>query len=213
LARDVRRLGADAILSVAPYYNKPTQEGLYQHFRAIAEAAELPVILYNVPGRTASNIEPQTVVRLAQIPNIIGIKEASGNLAQQMELLRIAPPEFRVLSGDDAQTFALMSLGGVGLISVASNEAPRAMSRLTRLLLNGDYSEARRLHFELLRLMNVNFIETSPIPVKAALAMMGLIHEVYRLPLVPLRAENRARVGEVLASLGMLERSTAAVAN
>jgi 4-hydroxy-tetrahydrodipicolinate synthase len=211
LARDVRRLGADAILSVAPYYNKPTQEGLYQHFRAIAEAAELPVILYNVPGRTASNIEPSTVARLAQIPNIVGIKEASGNLAQQMELLRTASPEFRVLSGDDAQTFALMSLGGVGLISVASNEAPGGMSRLTRLLLNGEYSEARRLHFELLPLMNVNFIETSPIPVKAALAMMGLIEEAYRLPLVPLRAENRARVGEVLGALGLLERSAAAV--
>jgi 4-hydroxy-tetrahydrodipicolinate synthase len=213
LARDVRRLGADAILSVSPYYNKPTQEGLYQHFRAIAEAAELPVILYNVPGRTASNIEPQTVARLAQVPNIIGIKEASGNLTQQMEILRIAPPEFRVLSGDDAQTFALMSLGGVGLISVASNEAPRAMSRLTRLLLDGNYSEARRLHFELLPLMNVNFIETSPIPVKAALSMMGLINEVYRLPLVPLRAENRARVSDVLSSLGLLERLATAVAS
>ncbi|MGB8593462.1 MAG: 4-hydroxy-tetrahydrodipicolinate synthase [Candidatus Acidiferrales bacterium] len=213
MGREVRRLGVDAILSVSPYYNKPTQEGLYQHFRAIAESVELPVILYNVPGRTSSNIEPATVARLARVPNVIGIKEASGNLAQQMEILRMVPPPFRVLSGDDAMTFALLALGGVGLISVASNEAPRAMSRLVRFLLEGRIAEARQLHFNLLPLMNVNFIESSPIPVKAALAMMGLIEEEYRLPLVPLRPENRDKLAEILSTQGLLERSISALAS
>lgn len=204
LGRELVSLGVDAILSVAPYYNKPTQEGLFQHFCAIAEAVDAPVILYNVPSRTASNIEPPTVARLAAIPNIIGIKEASGSITQQMEVLAAVPDSFRVLSGDDAFTFPLMCCGGVGVISVISNEAPGAMSHLARLLLKGKIEEARRLHFELLPLMKINFIETNPIPVKAALAMMGIIEEAYRLPLVPMKAENRARLAEVLQALGLV---------
>jgi 4-hydroxy-tetrahydrodipicolinate synthase len=198
LAAEVSRLGVQAILSVAPYYNKPTQEGLYQHFQAIAEATRLPVILYNVPGRTSSNIEPATVLRLSKIQNIIGIKEASGSITQQMEVLNAVDASFRVLSGDDSFTFPLMALGGVGLISVVSNEIPGAMTRLCTLLREGKYEIARPLNARLLPLMQVNFIETSPIPVKAALAMMGLIEEVYRLPLVPMKAENRSRLRSVL---------------
>lgn len=204
-ARDVNALGVQGILSVAPYYNKPTQEGLYQHFKAIAEATDLPVILYNVPGRTSSNIEPATVARLSNIGNIIGIKEASGSITQQMEVLNVVGPGFRVLSGDDAFTFPLMTLGGVGVVSVASNEIPGPMTRLAHLLLDGKYDEARRLNAQLLPLMQANFIETSPIPVKAALAMMGLIEEAYRLPLCPLKPENRAKLEKVLAAQGLLQ--------
>ena len=205
LAQEVQRLGVQGILSVAPYYNKPTQEGLYQHFKAIAESTGLPVILYNVPGRTSSNIEPATVARLSKVPNIVGIKEASGSITQQMEVLNAVEPDFRVLSGDDAFTFPLMALGGVGVISVASNEIPGPMTRLAHLLLDGRYDEARKLNAELLPLMQANFIETSPIPVKAALAMMGMIEEVYRLPLVPMKPENRAKLEKVLASQGLLQ--------
>ena len=197
------------ILSVAPYYNKPTQEGLYQHFKAIAESTDLPVILYNVPGRTSSNIEPATVGRLAQIPNIVGIKEASGSIVQQMEVLNAVPPGFRVLSGDDAFTFPLIAVGGVGVISVVSNEIPGPMARLTHLALEGKYDEARKLNSQLLPLMQVNFIETNPIPVKAALAMMGMIEEVYRLPMVPMKPENRAKLEKVLAAQGLVTRSAA----
>ena len=209
LAREVAGLGVDGLLSVAPYYNKPTQEGLFQHFKAIAGATALPVVLYNVPGRTSSNIEPATVARLAQVANIIGIKEASGNITQQMEVLHAVPADFRVLSGDDAFTFPLMTLGGCGVISVASNEAPGPMSRMTQLLMDGRYEEARKLHFSLLPLMQVNFIETSPIPVKAALALMGMIEEVYRLPMVPLKPENRARLENVLTAQGLLRAQVA----
>jgi 4-hydroxy-tetrahydrodipicolinate synthase len=209
LAREVQELGVQGILSVAPYYNKPTQEGLYQHFKTIAESTSQPVILYNVPGRTGSNIEPATVARLATIPNIVGIKEASGSITQQMELLSLVGPDFRVLSGDDAFTFPLMALGGVGVISVASNEIPGAMTRLAHLLLEGKYSEARKLNAQLLPLMQANFIETSPIPVKAALAMMGLIEDVYRLPLVPMKPENRAKLERVLAAQRLLHLQTA----
>lgn len=209
LASEVAGLGVDGLLSVAPYYNKPTQEGLFQHFKAIAGATTLPVVLYNVPGRTSSNIEPATVARLAQVANIIGIKEASGNITQQMEVLHTVPADFRVLSGDDAFTFPLMTLGGCGVISVASNEAPGPMSRMTQLLMDGRYEEARKLHYSLLPLMHVNFVETSPIPVKAALAMMGMIEEVYRLPMVPLKPENRARLENVLTALGLLRAQVA----
>ena len=205
MAQEVATLGVQGILSAAPYYNKPTQEGIYQHFKAIAGAVDLPVVLYNVPGRTSSNIEPATVARLAKIANIIGIKEASGSVAQQMDVLAQAPPNFRVLSGDDAFTFPLMALGGVGIISVASNEIPRPMSRLAQLMLDGRVEEARKLHFQFLPLMQANFIESSPIPVKAALAMMGLIEEVYRLPLVPLKAENKAKLERVLEAQGLLK--------
>jgi 4-hydroxy-tetrahydrodipicolinate synthase len=205
LVQELQSLGVQGILSVAPYYNKPTQEGLYQHFKAIAESTDLPVILYNVPSRTSSNIEPATVARLAQIPNIIGIKEASGSITQQMEVLRLVPPGFKVLSGDDAFTFPLMALGGAGVISVVSNEIPRQMTELAHLLLDGKYREARALNMKLLPLMQANFIETNPIPVKAALAMMGKIKEVYRLPMCPMKPENRARLEKVLAEQGLLQ--------
>lgn len=210
--RKMKESGADAILSVTPYYNRPTQEGLYQHFRAVAESVDLPIILYNVPSRTGSNLEPATVVRLAALPNIIGIKEASAKLEQQMELIRTMPEGFRVLSGDDAWAFPLMSLGGVGVISVASNEVPDRVSRLTRLMREGKHEEARKLHFELLPLFRANFYETNPIPVKAALAMMGLMEEVYRLPMVAMRPENRARLEEVLKAQGLLTGVTSASA-
>ncbi len=209
LAAEVSGLGIQGILSVAPYYNKPTQEGLYQHFRAIAESTNLPMILYNVPGRTSSNLEPATVARLSKIANIIGIKEASGSIVQQMEVLAAVPPAFRVLSGDDAFTFPLMALGGVGIISVVSNEIPAEMTRLAHLLLEGKLEAARQLHFNLLPLMQVNFIETNPIPVKAALAMMGMIEEIYRLPMVPMKAENRTKLEKVLAAQGLLQSQKA----
>jgi 4-hydroxy-tetrahydrodipicolinate synthase len=205
LVQDLQALGVQGILSVAPYYNKPTQEGLYQHFKAIADSTDLPVILYNVPSRTSSNILPETVARLAEISNIIGIKEASGSITQQMEVLHVVPPSFRVLSGDDAFTFPLMALGGAGVISVISNEIPRQMTNLTHLLLEGKYDEARKLNASLLPLMQVNFIETNPIPVKAALAMMGKIKEIYRLPMCAMKPENRARLEKVLAEQGLLQ--------
>jgi 4-hydroxy-tetrahydrodipicolinate synthase len=205
LAEEVSSLGVQGILSVAPYYNKPTQEGLYQHFATIADSTDLPMILYNVPGRTSSNLEPATVARLAKIPNIVAIKEASGSITQQMETIAAVGPEFTVLSGDDAFTFPLMALGGRGVISVISNEIPGPMTKLAHLMLDGKIEEARKLHFELLPLMQVNFIETNPIPVKAALAMMGMIEEVYRLPLVPMKPENRAKLEKVLAWHGLLQ--------
>src|SRR6267143_453506 len=202
-----RNLGADAMLQVAPWYNKPTQEGLYAHFRAIAEAIpDTPIMLYNVPGRTSSNIAPQTVLRLARdCENIVAVKEASGNLTQIMEILRERPANFCVLSGDDAVTLPLIALGAEGIISVASNEIPDLMSRMTSLALDGNWSEARELHYRLLPLMEVNFIESSPGPVKAAMAMMGLLEENLRLPLVPIQEKSRARVREVMAELGILE--------
>jgi len=206
-ARDV---GADAVLVVAPYYNKPTQAGLYQHFRAVALAvAPLPVVLYNVPGRTSSNIAAETTLRLARdFENIVAVKEASGNLAQIMEILRGRPEGFRVLSGDDAMTFAMIALGADGLVSVASNEAPDLMSRMVDAALEGRWDEARALHFRLLPLMDVNFVESSPGPVKAALALMGLVEENFRLPLVPVQAGTRERVRAVLTELGLLKETT-----
>ncbi len=209
LAGEVSALGVQGLLSVAPYYNKPTQEGFFQHFKAIAEATNLPIIVYNVPSRTSSNIDPATVAKLSNIPNIVGIKEASGSIVQQMEILNAAGRGFVVLSGDDAFTFPLMALGGAGVISVASNELPGPMSRLTRLLLDGKYEEARKLNAQLLPLMQVNFIETSPIPVKAALALMGMIEEVYRLPLVPMKPENHVKLEKVLVAQGLLQAERA----
>src|ERR1041384_7325509 len=205
-----RDLGADAMLQVAPWYNKPTQEGLYAHFRAIAEAVpETPIMLYNVPGRTSSNIAAETTLRLARdCENIVAVKEASGNLSQIMEILRDRPEGFRVLSGDDAITFALIALGGDGLISVASNQAPELMSRMVDLALAGKWDEARELHYRLLPLMETNFIESSPGPVKAAMAMMGLLEENFRLPLVPITEKSRARVREVLSELGVIQTAT-----
>jgi 4-hydroxy-tetrahydrodipicolinate synthase len=200
-----RDLGADAMLQVAPYYNKPTQDGLYAHFRAIAEAVpDTPIMLYNVPGRTSSNIAAKTVLRLANdCDNIVAIKEASGNLSQIMEILRERPANFRVLSGDDAVTLPLISLGGEGIVSVASNEIPDLMSRMTELALEGNWSEARAVHYRILPLMEINFIESSPGPVKAVMAMMGLLEENFRLPLVPIQEQSRTRIREVLAELGL----------
>jgi 4-hydroxy-tetrahydrodipicolinate synthase len=213
LARELADLGVDGILSVTPYYNKPTQEGLYQHYRAIAEAVLLPIVLYSVQGRTGVNIEPATVKRLAGITNIVGIKEASGSIAQMAAILNSVPQEFIVLSGDDAIALPLIALGGRGVISVVSNEIPGEMTRLVRLAMQGDISGAREIHRRYHSLMEVNFVESNPIPVKAAMAEMGLLEPVWRLPLVAPKAENLARVQNVLASLRMSERVHATVAN
>jgi len=210
-SKRARELGADAVLQVAHWYNKPTQEGLYAHFRAIAEAVpDMPIMLYNVPGRTSSNIAAQTTLRLARdCENIVAVKEASGNLSQIMEILRDRPKGFAVLSGDDAVTLPLIALGAEGIVSVASNEIPDFMSQMTNFALDGKWDEARALHYRLLPLMEVNFIESSPGPVKAAMAIMGLLEENFRLPLVPITEKSRARVREVLAELGALETSHA----
>ena len=209
-----RSLGVDGVLTVAPYYNKPTQEGLYAHFRTIADAvSDLPVVIYNVPGRTSSNISAETTLRLARdVENIVAVKEASGNLSQIMEILRGRPESFRVISGDDALTLAMIALGGDGLISVASNEAPEMMSRLNDLALAGKWDEARALHYRLLPLMEANFIESSPGPVKAAMALMGLLEENLRLPLVPVQEKTRTRLREVLNEVGLLKESSHAIA-
>jgi 4-hydroxy-tetrahydrodipicolinate synthase len=221
-ARELAKIGADGILSVTPYYNKPTQEGLYQHFRTIAEAVPLPIILYSVQGRTGVNIEPATVKRLAEVENIVGIKEASGNISQMAAILNSVPDDFIVLSGDDAITLPLMAIGGRGVISVVSNEIPAEIAHLTRLALRGDFAGAREIHRRYHSLMEINFVESNPIPVKAALAEMELLEPVWRLPLVPPKAENRGRIRGVLESLGLVpregasyvrERSHAAVAH
>ena len=212
-SRVAASLGADAVLVVAPYYNKPTQEGLYAHFRAIAEAVDVPVVIYNVPGRTSSNISAETTLRLARdVENVVAVKEASGNLSQIMEILRSRPENFRVISGDDSLTLALIALGAEGLISVASNEAPSLMSQLNELALAGQWDEARALHYKLLPLMEGNFIESSPGPVKAGLALMGLIEENLRLPLVPVQEKTRARMREILSEIGLLKETSHAVA-
>ena len=206
LAREFESLGANGILSVSPYYNKPTQEGLYQHFKAIAAAVSLPVILYNIPGRTGVNIEPATVKRLSEIDNIVGVKEASGNISQMAVLLDTVPDKFIVLSGDDGITVPLMSLGGRGLISVVSNEIPAEMVRLAQLCVANDFAAAREIHRRYFRLMDVNFIETNPIPVKAGMALMGLLEPAWRLPLVPPKAENLAKIRGVLEALGLVQQ-------
>jgi 4-hydroxy-tetrahydrodipicolinate synthase len=202
-AQQMARAGADGILSVTPYYNKPTPEGLYQHYQAIAEAVPVPVIVYNVPGRTGVNVDVATITRLSAVPNIVGVKEASGNMTQMCEICRAVPPDFLVLSGDDALTLPVMSVGGRGLVSVASNEIPGEMARMVELAEKGDFASARQLHHDLLPLMQINFIESSPIPVKAAMAMMGLVEEVYRLPLVPPRPASRDRIAQALRDLGL----------
>lgn len=209
LAREIEKLGANGLLSVTPYYNKPTQEGLYQHYRAIAAAVPLPVILYSVQGRTGVNLEPATLKRLAAIDNIIGVKEASGNVAQQAMVLHQVPEDFLVLSGDDAITIPLIALGGQGLISVASNEIPAQMTELVAHALAGDFAAARRVQHKYLPLMEVNFVESNPIPVKAAMAQMGLLDPVWRLPLCAPSAANAARIEMVLAAVGLLEGRTA----
>jgi 4-hydroxy-tetrahydrodipicolinate synthase len=215
MARELAALGVDGILSVTPYYNKPTQEGLYQHYRAIAEAVDLPILLYSVQGRTGVNIEPATVARLAAIRNIVGIKEASGSIAQMAAILNCVPDDFVVLSGDDAITLPLIALGGRGVISVVSNEIPAQMSEMVRLALRGNIWGAREIHRRFHPLMEVNFVESNPGPVKTALAEMGLLEPVWRLPLVAPKRENRERIAGVLNSLGLVERvhAAAAVAN
>ena len=204
LARELAEIGADGILSVTPYYNKPTQEGLYQHYKAIAAATTLPIVVYSVQGRTGVNVEPATVRRLAAIENIVGIKEASGNISQMAAILNAVPDDFNVLSGDDAITLPLIALGGRGVISVVSNEIPAEMARLTHLALEGDFSAAREIHRRVHPLMEVNFVESNPGPVKAAMAQMGLLEAVWRLPLVAPKAENEARIRTVLESLELL---------
>jgi 4-hydroxy-tetrahydrodipicolinate synthase len=206
MAREAERMGADGILSVTPYYNKPTQEGLYHHFKAIAAAISLPIILYNVPPRTNVNIDPATLRRLSEIENIIGVKEASGNISQITQVIQQVPEEFLVLSGDDAITLPLAAMGGRGIISVASNEIPAEMTRLAQLCLAGNFAEARIMQRKWLPLLEVNFIETNPTPVKAAMAELGLLEPVFRLPLVPPRTENLAKIRAVLESLALLER-------
>jgi 4-hydroxy-tetrahydrodipicolinate synthase len=204
LSPEYERMGVQGLLSVSPYYNKPMQEGLYQHFKAIAEATSLQIIVYNVPPRTNVNILPDTIVRLAEIPNIVGVKEASGDISQIADIITRVPADFKVLSGDDSMTLPLVALGGVGLISVASNETPGKMAALTRACLENKWDEARGLNRELFALMKANFIETSPGPVKAALAMMGKIKEVYRLPMVPVRPETKEKLRSVLADLKLI---------
>jgi 4-hydroxy-tetrahydrodipicolinate synthase len=204
LAREYEGAGVQGLLSVSPYYNKPMQEGLYQHFKAIAKATSLPIIVYNVPPRTNVNILPDTIVRLSEIPNIIGVKEASGDISQVAEIIARVPPEFKVLSGDDSITLPLISLGGVGLISVAANETPSKMTALTRACLEHNWEAARRLNRELFPLMKANFIETSPGPVKAALAMMGKIKEIYRLPMLPVKPETSDKLRSVLVELKLI---------
>ena len=206
MARAIERLGADGILSVTPYYNKPTQEGLYHHYKAIAAATSLPIILYNVPPRTNVNIDPATVRKLSEIANIIGVKEASGNIAQITQVIQQVPEDFIVLSGDDALTLPMVAMGGRGIISVASNAIPAEMAQLTKLCLSGDFASARAMQRKWFPLLEVNFIETNPTPVKAAMAEMGLLEPVYRLPLVPPRVENLAKIRAVLESLALLER-------
>ncbi len=198
-----RKAGADAVLSVAPYYNKPPQQGLYRHFEAVAEAAEIPVILYNVPGRTSSNILPETVLRLAELPNVVGIKEASGSLVQVSDILARRPEGFLVLSGDDELTLALLGLGADGLISVIANEAPAEITELVHAGLEGDMDRARALHFRLLDLMRCNFVETNPIPVKTAVELLGGPEAHFRLPLVPMSAGGRAELERALAAAGL----------
>ncbi len=213
LVADMERAGADGILSVTPYYNKPTPEGIYQHYREIAESTPLPIVVYNVPGRTGCNIDVDTLCRLADIPNVVGVKEASANMSQLCEICRVVPSGFSVLSGDDLFTVPLISVGGTGVVSVASNEVPDEMSRLVSSALAGDFDTARRLHIGLLPLMQVNFIEANPIPVKAAMAHLGLLEPHYRLPLVPPRPATLARIVRVLDELGVKPRFKPATSN
>jgi len=201
---ELKKLKVSGILSVTPYYNKPTQEGLFEHYRAIAESTPLPIIVYNVPPRTAVNVEPATLVRLSQIPNIIGVKEASGSISQMASILARVPDSFLVLSGDDGIALPLIALGGRGVISVVSNEIPAEFTELTRSALNGDFARARQLQRKYQGLMEINFVETSPGPVKFAMARMGLLEPVWRLPIVPPQRESQTKIETVLESLGLL---------
>jgi 4-hydroxy-tetrahydrodipicolinate synthase len=201
LARALEHLGAQGILSVTPYYNKPTQDGLVKHYETIAAGTSLPVIVYNVPGRTGCNVEPRTLARLAAVPTIVGVKEASGNMTQICEVMRVVPDDFIVLSGDDAMALPVMAIGGRGVISVASNVVPGAMAALVEAAERGDFAAARSAHQRLIKFMLVNFVESNPIPVKAAMAMLGLLEEHYRLPMVPPSDGSRAKISEALGEL------------
>jgi 4-hydroxy-tetrahydrodipicolinate synthase len=205
LAADLGKAGANGFLSVTPYYNRPTQEGLFQHYRALAESTRLPIILYNVPGRTGVNLEVPTVVRLAAIPNIVGVKEASGSMSQICELCRAVPPDFIVLSGDDPMTLPIMSVGGRGVISVLSNEMPAEMAQMVEAAERNDFKAARAIHRRLMPLMSANFVEANPVPVKAAMAAMGLIEEIYRLPITSPKSESKEQILKVLKDLGLLK--------
>jgi len=197
-------LGVDGVLVVSPYYNKPTQEGLYQHYKAVAKSINIPVVLYNVPGRTSGNIAADTTLRLAGIPNIVAVKEASGNFSQIMRIIQNCPDDFSVLSGDDADAFQIVALGGDGVISVAANEVPGEFTEMIRLALDGKFAEARKWHYRLLPLMEGNFIETNPLPVKAVLAAMGKIQELYRLPLVPMMDQTKKQILDIAKSLELI---------
>lgn len=204
LARELAKAGAGGFLSVTPYYNKPTQEGLYQHYRAIAESTSLPVVVYNVPSRTGVNVEVATLLRLAAIPNIIGVKEASGSMQQMCEICRAMPPDFLVLSGDDAMALPLMAVGGRGVISVIANQMPSEVARMIEAAERNDFAAARAIHQHIMPLMLANFIEANPIPVKAAMAAMGLIEEAYRLPMVAPKPESKEKLVKVLKDLGLV---------
>jgi 4-hydroxy-tetrahydrodipicolinate synthase len=208
-ARDMQQAGANGLLSVTPYYNKPTAEGLFQHYRAIAESTPLPIVVYNVPGRTGVNVDVPTLARMAEIPNIVGVKEASGNITQMCEVCRAVPGEFIVLSGDDALTLPLMAIGGRGVISVASNEIPAEMAQMVEAAEREDFAAARKIHARIMPLLMVNFIEANPVPVKAAMADMGLLEERYRLPMVSPRSESREKIRKVLAELGLAKHAFA----
>jgi 4-hydroxy-tetrahydrodipicolinate synthase len=209
LARECEKLGADGILSVTPYYNKPTQEGLYEHYKAIAAAIHLPIVVYSVQGRTGVNVEPATLARLATIANIVGVKEASGNIAQQAEVLHRVPERFTVLSGDDAITLPLISLGGHGLISVVSNQIPAEMTALVRAANQNNFAAAREIQRKWLPLMQINFVESNPIPVKWGMARMGLLEANYRLPMVPPSETSQKKIESVLDACGLLTREEA----
>ena len=207
LARDLEGLGADGLLVVTPFYNKPTPEGLYQHYRAVARATRLPIVVYNVPGRTGLNVEPATLARLAEIETVVGVKEASGNISQIAAIFQAVPDSFAVLSGDDAITLPVIALGGVGVISVVSNEVPFAMARLTSLALEGDFPAAREVQRRLHALMEINFVESNPGPVKAAMSLMGLLEPAFRLPAVYPRPESVRKIEKILLGLGLIPES------
>jgi 4-hydroxy-tetrahydrodipicolinate synthase len=207
LARELHTMGVDGLLSVTPYYNKPTQEGLYQHYKAIAQAVAAPIIVYSVQGRTGVNVEPATLKRLSAIDNIVGVKEASGNISQMARVVQEVPTTWDVLCGDDSIAIALIALGGCGVISVVSNELPAEMTELIRMARSGDYAGARALQRRMLDLMEINFVEANPIPVKSAMAMMGLLEPVFRLPMCPPSEASRARIEAVLKSGGWLATS------
>jgi len=204
LTKHAKAVGADAALLVSPYYNKPTQEGLYLHFKAVADAVDLPIVLYNIQGRTGVNIENATVERLSRVPNIVGVKEASGSILQMSEVIRLCSPDFDVLSGDDQMTFPLMALGGKGVISVVTNIVPDRMASLVKSMLSGDIEKARAMHFDLYELCQTMFVETNPIPVKAALGLMGKIAPEFRLPLCPPSEANLAKIRNILERYGIL---------